>query len=118
MGRSSTLPGRRATLRLVGRLIEVQLDSIGLDGDTVTNRGIAGELLIRGAEKLKNRVCEAETRMNGWSAGGEAGAGGKLGTWAEVPGNGGIGEAFGGGPPAPANWPRRLAAKVAEAGRL
>jgi len=32
--------------------------SIVLDGETVTNRGIAGELLIRRAEKLKNRVCE------------------------------------------------------------
>jgi len=32
--------------------------SIGLDGETVTNRGIAGELLIRRAEKLKNRACE------------------------------------------------------------
>ncbi len=32
--------------------------SIVLDGETVTNLGIAGELLIRRAEKLKNRVCE------------------------------------------------------------
>jgi hypothetical protein len=32
--------------------------SIVLDGETFTNRGIAGELLIRRAEKLKNRECE------------------------------------------------------------
>ncbi len=32
--------------------------SIFVDGETLTNRGIAGELLIRRAEKLKSRVCE------------------------------------------------------------
>jgi hypothetical protein len=32
--------------------------SIVLDGETVTNRGIAGELLVRRAGKLKNRECE------------------------------------------------------------
>ena len=31
---------------------------IVLDGETVTNRGVAGELLIRRAETLKNCACE------------------------------------------------------------
>lgn len=32
--------------------------SLVLDGEVVTNRGLAGERLIHRAEKLKNRVCE------------------------------------------------------------
>jgi hypothetical protein len=31
---------------------------IEFDGQLLTNRGVAGELLIRRAEKMKNRVCE------------------------------------------------------------
>jgi len=31
---------------------------IELDRQTITNRGVAGELLIRRAEKLKNQLCE------------------------------------------------------------
>ena len=73
----------------------------------------------------------SETRTNGWSDGNAGGSGcprggagwdGEgvvaAGAGAGAVGGGGFGAAAGGAEPLPVNWARRLAVKVAAAGRL